>query len=207
MRLLQETNDSYVDYYEIFENEVDVAAKRIDGSTEIQETAAPERKIVAVSVGENHRVSRGSYDYNRKHKRDTKIGEIGERLVLEYERNKLLECGIENVESLVFLTSEHQEYGNSYPCDIISYDPESDSEVYIEVKTTTEKSTTPFFISSGEVEFSKKHAMNYKLYRVYDVLNKTDNPKFYVTYGDVEDNYTLKCDKYIAYRDILIENI
>lgn len=205
MRLLQETNDSYVDYQEMFGDEADVVAKRIDGSSEIQETAAPERLIVTVSVEENHRVRRGSHDYNRKHKRDTKIGEIGERLVLEYERNKLIECGIENVESLVFLTSEHQEYGNSYPCDIISYDPESDSEVYIEVKTTTEKSTTPFFISMGEVEFSKKYANNYKLYRVYDVLSKTEKPKFYVTFGDVEENYTLVGERYIAYREIINE--
>lgn len=203
MRLLQETNDSYVDYRDMFEEQVDVVAKRLDGSTEIEEVAAPERKTVIASVKEKRKVSRGSHDYEKKHKRDSKIGEIGERLVLEHERKILRERGVEDVENIVFLTSENREYGNSYPCDIISYNPKNDEKVFIEVKTTTEESTTPFYISAGEVEFSKDNASNYKLYRVYDVLNENENPKFYITYGDVEDNYTLVGDRYIAYRELI----
>lgn len=29
-----------------------------------------------------------------------------------------------------------KKYGNAYPCDIISYDPKTGKEVFIEVKTT-----------------------------------------------------------------------
>ena len=203
MRLLQETNDSYVDYQEIFEKQVDIVAKRLGGSTVIEEVVAPERKTVIVSVKEHRKISRGSYDYEKKHKRDSKVGEIGERLVLEHERNLLKAQGIENIEDVVFLTSENREYGNSYPCDIISYNPENGEKIFIEVKTTTENSTTPFYISAKEVDFSKENANNYKLYRVYDVLNETENPKFYITKGDVEENYTLVGDTYIAYREII----
>ena len=38
---------------------------------------------------------------------------------------------------------------------------------------------------------------------MYDVLNETENPKFYITKGDVEENYTLVGDTYIAYREII----
>ena len=188
---------------ESHEKQVDIVAKRLGGSTAIEEVVAPERKTVIVSVKEHRKISRGSYDYEKKHKRDSKVGEIGERLVLEHERNLLKAQGIENIEDVVFLTSENREYGNSYPCDIISYNPENGEKIFIEVKTTTENSTTPFYISAKEVDFSKENANNYKLYRVYDVLNETENPKFYITKGDVEENYTLVGDAYIAYREII----
>lgn len=205
MELLQATDDAYIDYEEMFEDKIDIVEKRVNGSSKLEEVEAPERKSITISIKENTKAARGSHDYSKKHKRDTKIGEIGEHLVLEYERDKLRGRGIANVENLVFLTSESKDYGNSYPCDIVSFDPENNSKIYIEVKTTTEKANTPFYISVGEVTFSKENSESYKLYRVYDVLNEISNPKFFVTTGDVENNYTLVSDRYIAYRDIIVK--
>ena len=82
-------------------------------------------------------------------------GNLGEKLVLDYEKAKLRSLAINDVDEKVFLTSSKKEkYGNAYPCDIISYDPKTGKEVFIEVKTTRSGINTPFFISAEEVKFS-----------------------------------------------------
>ena len=111
--------------------------------------------------------------------------------------------GVEDVESKVFLTSENPDYGNSFPCDIISINDSTGDTLYIEVKTTKEGIDTPFYISIEEVLFSEEHRENYSLYRVFDVMNPKKTPGFYETTGYVGDNFTLNSNKYVALRDIV----
>jgi hypothetical protein len=41
---------------------------------------------------------------------------------------------------------------------------------------------TPFYISSAELDFARRHADRYVLYRVYGVL---DEPRFFALEGDI----------------------
>ena len=110
-------------------------------------------------------------------------------------------AGIDDIERRLIRTSDNKEYGNAYPCDIISVDIETGATIYIEVKTTRYAADTPFYISEDERAFSEINASVYRLYRVFDAI-RTKEPKFYETFGYVGDNFTLTSDRYIATRDI-----
>ncbi len=53
---------------------------------------------------------------------------------------------------------------------------------YIEVKTTALGALTPFYMSSAELDFARKHPQSYAIYRVYEVLSNP--PRFFVLQGD-----------------------
>lgn len=67
------------------------------------------------------------------------------------------------------------------------------------VKTTEGKADTQFFISSGEVQFSKNNSSNYYLYRVYNYDRKTGNADFFVKKGSIEENFPLVPKNYAVY--------
>jgi Domain of unknown function (DUF3883) len=50
-------------------------------------------------------------------------------------------------------------------------------ELYIEVKSTGLAAETPFYFSSAELDFARRHAETYSPYRVPQV---DDSPQFYV---------------------------
>ena len=58
-----------------------------------------------------------------------------------------------------------------------SYDLDG-HERYIEVKTTRLGAETPFYITSAELDFARRHAV----YRVYNVLGE---PRFFALEGDI----------------------
>ena len=98
------------------------------------------------------------------------IGDKGEIFVLEYEKNKLIKLGRDDLANQVEHVSEIQGDGTGY--DIRSFD-EAGDEIYIEVKTTTAPRNKPFNISWVEIERSKIEANKYYLYRIYNFdLNK-----------------------------------
>ena len=53
---------------------------------------------------------------------------------------------------------------------------------HIEVKATAFGPETPFYLSSAELDFARRHHESYVFYRVYDVLVA---PRFYVLEGDI----------------------
>ena len=62
-----------------------------------------------------------------------------------------------------------------------SYDLDG-HERYIEVKTTRPGAETPFYITSAELDFARRHADRYAVYRVYNVLGE---PRFFALEGDI----------------------
>ena len=131
----------------------------------------------------------GKIDYLKKAKKDAEAGLLGEELVLQYEKERLASNGmIEYVDEIKWVSQESDRYGY----DIISYNKDSLGkirEIKIEVKTTTSKVDTEFFVSKNELEKSHEFADTYCIYRVYDV--KSENPKFYRAFGALEDNFYL----------------
>ncbi len=140
---------------------------------------APTRRTLSTSAQKKTK-----HDYIRESIRQTKIGEFGERLVFNMEKQKLLEAkkagkisSIDNLLKWVSLDDDSAGY------DILSYDPDMQKPIYIEVKTTTGSKTAPFFMSKGELEFSKNNPSQYRLYRVYNI-NK-DTAEYYELSGDL----------------------
>ena len=77
-------------------------------------------------------------------------------------------------------------------------DPKTNKEhkIYIEVKTTQNKTDTDFYISKNEIEQAKKFQKKYCLFRIYDLYGNT--PKFYRRFGEIEENFIVDPISYIA---------
>ncbi len=98
-----------------------------------------------------------------------KIGDLGEMLVIDWERERLLAAGIDK-------NPEHSSKteGDGLGYDILSYDDNGD-ELFIEVKTTEQGYDAPFMITRSELEKSNVNPSAFTLYRLYDfdILNNT----------------------------------
>jgi len=207
MKLFEETDISYDDYVDSFDDQISEVSAILSHETLMIQTDAPERKerksVISTEPKTKKRPS--NRNFAKEAERSDKIGKLGESLALSYERKRLSDLGVTNVEEKVFLTSENPEYGNAFPCDLISLDVITNEVLYIEVKTTKSGKNTPFYISKEEVSFSDENKEHYKLYRVYNVMNAASVPEFYITDGFVGDNFTLVGDRFIATRDIVKE--
>ena len=201
LSIFDEVSSSIKDYEEDFAEEVDAVEEILDSKVELLKVDAPERKLRKATV--EHKESGGgprNRNFDESDRKNKKTGDLGERLVLDYERKRLLDAGVTDIDKKLILTSEDPKYGNAYPCDIISVDAETNTILYIEVKTTRYSAESPFFISEEERKFSEDHASQYRLYRVFNAIS-TKEPKFYETVGYVGDNFTLTSDRYIATRE------
>lgn len=112
----------------------------------------------------------GKKDYLAATKTNQKTGREGERLVLDYEKNRLL------INPLLSAHSDKVEWvadtqGDGLGYDIVSYDIDSGgvvSEIYIEVKTTTGSIDTPIYISANEYNIALQKGDQYYIYRVFN---------------------------------------
>lgn len=116
------------------------------------------------------------------------IGDLGELLVLSYEREKLININRTDLSDRVRHVSAVDGDGAGY--DILSFSPEGEKK-YIEVKTTLGDIYTPFYLSINELNFSKNHPYNFFLYRLFN-FNKTANEaEFYMVPGNLDLEFTL----------------
>lgn len=131
----------------------------------------------------------GKIDYIKKANRDMKTGLVGEALVIDYEKERLISIGREDLECQVKWVSREDD---GYGYDIESFDIDENGNAFpikIEVKATSSRLDVEFFISKNEIDASKKYKKNYCIYRLYDVYS--ENPKFYRAFGEVSDNFIL----------------
>jgi hypothetical protein len=119
-------------------------------------------------------------------------GAQGEELVLEFERDCLRQHRRPDLANRVRWTARDDGDGLGY--DILSFDAQGQQR-YIEVKTTALGEQTPFYITSAELDFARRHADRYALYRVYDVLGQ---PRFYALEGDISRVLELTAVTYSA---------
>jgi len=131
----------------------------------------------------------GKIDYIKKAYKDMKAGLLGESLVMDYEKERLIALGREDLASKVDWVGR---YADGYGYDILSFDVDEngkEKKMLIEVKSTSSRVDTEFYISRNEVETSVKYKNNYCVYRLYDVY--AESPKFYKAYGEVSKNFIL----------------
>lgn len=103
-------------------------------------------------------------NYLEREQQNTRLGELGEQLVLEYERWQLQKNGKDSLAKQVEWISEKDD-GAGF--DILSRNLDG-SHKFIEVKTTKLGKETPFYFSKGELLFSQRTADDYHLYRVFN---------------------------------------
>ena len=134
----------------------------------------------------------GSVDYLRREARNRSLGDAGEALVMDYERLRLERAGRDqlarNIEQVSKTVGDHAGY------DIRSYHADGRDRL-IEVKTTRYGRYTPFYVSAGELRFSKTHAHSYHLYRVFRFRK---SPRLFTLAGEVEQHVRLQAATYRA---------
>jgi len=116
------------------------------------------------------------------------LGQAGELLVLQYERDALSAVGRPDLAERVVHTAEVEGDGAGF--DISSFYPDGRPK-FIEVKTTQGPKTAEFFISANEVAFSAAHEESFVLCRVYDYDPTRNAGRFYVRCGSVAKLFTL----------------
>ena len=103
-------------------------------------------------------------DHLAKGKKNIRIGNRGEQIVMSYEIAHLTKIKRKDLADKVSRVSEKSD---AYGYDILSYD-DNGNEKYIEVKSTTRKiGYSVFHISANELEVSR-NKQNYYFYFVYD---------------------------------------
>jgi hypothetical protein len=132
-------------------------------------------------------------DWDKRYKEAKDCGKIGEDLVIEYEKKKLIEQGKEELAKEVKKIKD----GNGY--DIASYFVDGKVK-YIEVKSTTGDESTTFPISLNEVQFSLLNAPNYFLYRVFNLNKVARVAEFFEYPGNLDEHFLLEGAQFNAFR-------
>lgn len=188
--------------YNILTQDVIYAAVRHIGKLEQRVEQAPalerlEKTDRSIASKSNRIILKGTFiNHIENERRNKRIGDLGELLVLKYEEEKLKKSGSKNKPILV---SQIKGDGEGY--DILSFN-ESDEEMFIEVKTTTSHYHAPFYITQHELEKSRKEKARFYLYRLYDFDEKEHKAKFCVQRGSLEN----LCINPILYKVLVKEN-
>lgn len=114
--------------------------------------------------GQVYRSRETDYEKINRNKKD--VGNRGEKAILEYERDKLIEAGLIELAKKVAICDN-----DAIGYDIISYDLDG-SEMHIEVKTFSGSNyNMDFYITDNELECLKKDE-KYHIYYLHDIKNK-----------------------------------
>lgn len=138
-------------------------------------------------------------NYSQRAQNKKAIGDIGEKIVLAFEKNRLSKLGRIDLANKIEHVATTKGDGLGY--DILSYDIIDNTvvEKYIEVKATTGNSTKPFDISANEVAISELYSEQYYIYRIFNIHNLMQSASFYVMKGSVRSNFSLEPTSYKAY--------
>jgi len=133
-------------------------------------------------------------DFARRDAENRKLGQLGERFVLDVEKQRLVSHRRDDLARRVEWLSSTQ--GDGLGFDILSFNHDDDSERHVEVKTTPLGKFFPFYVTATEVLTSERDADHYHLYRVFSFSNA---PKLYVLRGALSSVCTLDPVQYKAY--------
>ncbi|PGZ14683.1 DUF3883 domain-containing protein [Bacillus cereus] len=132
-------------------------------------------------------------NYEREQKRNKIVGDAAEIMVFNIEKEKLVAANRVDLAEQVEHVSKTQGDGLGY--DIKSFEIDG-TEIYIEVKGSSETVNKGFLISDSEVRFSRESTEQFYLYRVYDL--NSNKPKFFKLKGPIEEHFDLVQTEYFA---------
>lgn len=149
--------------------------------------AANRLVMVEVQAGEytsipekRKRRANANPDYDAENRDKKKLGDAGERLVLQWEKESLEQQGCGHLAQKVIKVLDWEGY------DILSYHPDG-TEKYIEVKTTTGGANRPFVFTANEKSTMLEKADKYYLYRLYGYDASLNTAYCFVLEGDFSD--------------------
>lgn len=150
-------------------------------------------KSEVLAVAESHVIfNPAGVNYLEMEAQNQSLGEAGEQFVINFERARLLHAGKDSLSERIEQISET--VGPSAGFDILSFN-ENGADRYIEAKTTKYGKNTPFFVTPNELEFSRKNATSYFLYRVFKFRAE---PRLFALHGYLQDKCRLKPSQYLA---------
>jgi len=127
-------------------------------------------------------------DYEKEAREQKALGDQGEQLVIDFEKNALIAKGQPELAAEVGKADDGEGF------DVRSFDENGDL-VFIEVKTTKQGINTPFYLSRNELAFAKNNPTNYCIYRLYDYDPKLNTARYY-TLQHVVDSIILQPTEY-----------
>jgi hypothetical protein len=131
-------------------------------------------------------------DYGLLQAESKRVGDRGEEFVFNFEKASLEREGRADLAADVLWVA--RDIGDGAGYDIRSFSLDGRHR-YIEVKATKLGALTPFYITSAELDFARRHHGEYAIYRVFDIDG--DAPEFYVLEGDLD---TLLAVEPVTYR-------
>jgi hypothetical protein len=132
------------------------------------------------------------FDPAARDARNRKLGRLGEELVFQHERRRLIRGEREDLARKLEWTSDVHGDGAGY--DIHSFELDGKDRL-IEVKTTNGSARTPFFLSENERLFSTERPDAFRLLRLYSFIEK---PSAFELRPPLEDHLTLSPVNYRA---------
>lgn len=125
-------------------------------------------------------------NYIELEQKNRSIGETGEKLVLEYEKWKLVKAGLPKLAKEVRWVSKDEGDGAGF--DIFSKNIQG-VDMFVEVKSTTLGKETPIFFTKRENDFSEDKKIHYHIFRVFDLQNQ---PRMFKRNGSFRDVCTFE---------------
>src|SRR5690606_9754313 len=123
-------------------------------------------------------------NWSKKQLVSSKLGLLGEELVIYIEKQKLKQLGLnDRVEKV-----EKKLDGEGF--DILSFD-ENGEEICIEVKTTTGGVDEPFYLSINEKAFYELNIDKYVIYRLYNYSYQNKTASIYKIKGSELNKFDL----------------
>jgi hypothetical protein len=178
------TEEGFVERY-CHENVVEMAKGKLLRKTAIPKADDPK----SASLIKRAR----KVDYIRQAMINKRVGDLGEQVVLNYERARVAAFG---EIAAPFILKIRKEEDDSKGFDIHSFDLENGKivEIKIEVKTTTGEAKTTFFLSNNEYTTMNlpENKNHYWIYRVFNIHSLT--PEFYEIRKDFEHKIRISPD-------------
>lgn len=113
--------------------------------------------------------SKGSSKPRKPSLPSKKVGDAGENHVFEYERNKLMKLGMEDLAEQI--VKQYEDLSDFPGYDLQSFD-EKGNKIFIEVKSTKGKNKNYFEISTNEINTAKELGESYYIYQVTSALTE-----------------------------------
>lgn len=131
-------------------------------------------------------------DYLMKAKKDAETGMLAEILVVEHEKEYLINNGRDDLAKKVRWVAKE---ADGFGYDVLSYTLDG-QEKFIEVKATMLDANQSFDVSANEVQTSKIYKENYWIYRVIHM--GSNPPQYFKVNGSIEDEFELEPSVYKA---------
>jgi len=132
-------------------------------------------------------------NYLEKEQNNRNLGEEGEKLVLDYERWRLIKAGKENLADKIEWISKEKGDGTGF--DILSKNING-KDRFVEVKTTKLSKETPIYLTKTEVSFASSKTRDFYLYRVF---NFNSSPQIFIKNGEYNSFCSLQAQTFKGY--------